>query len=166
MYPPLIEHKSTELNYTTYVWHIEECPDPPLIEHKSTEPYYTMTVWSIVTLTHTQGRWTPPLIEPTATQPDYTKYISNIEECPWPPANQAQVHRALLHQDSITYWGTNTYLRQMDPPHPTYSYRAWLHHIPFTMHIYPGQSISFSCEKKAPHTPKGKLTYSNAQIDI
>ena len=99
---------------------------------------------------------------------------------PLPPANQAQVYRALLHQNSMTYAGSDTYIRQTDPhanwaqvyrallhqnstvwpieeathtvgrwtpTNQTYSYRAQLHHICFTMHIYPGQT--------------GKLTYSN-----
>ena len=45
----------------------------------------------------------PLLIEPTATEPNYTKYVSHIEECPWPPTNRAQVHSILLHQDSMAY---------------------------------------------------------------
>ena len=135
--PLLIKHKSTEPYYTMTViyWEVNTYPgqtDPPLIKHKSTEPYYTMTVWSIEKSTHTQGRWTPLLIEPTTTEPNYTKYVSHIEECPCLPlikhkstepyytgipTNQAQVDRALLPQDSITHWGSNTYLGQTDPPH-------------------------------------------------
>ena len=33
----------------------------------------------------------------------------------YPPANQVEVYRALLHQYSMSYWEINTYLGQTDP---------------------------------------------------
>ena len=63
-------------------------PLPPLIKHKSTEFYYTSTAWAIEKSTHTQGRQTP--------------------------ANQAQIYRALLDQDNMSYWEIETYPGQID----------------------------------------------------
>ena len=55
----------------------------------------------------------PPQIKPKCIEPYYTRTVLPIEKCrhadipmaDWtpPPTNQAQVYRALLHQDSITY---------------------------------------------------------------
>ena len=73
-------------------WEINTSPgqtDPHESQHRSTEPYYTITVWAIEKSTHNQGRQTP--------------------------ANQAQVYRALLDQDSMSYWEINTYPGHTDP---------------------------------------------------
>ena len=66
----------------------------------------------------TQSRQTPLLMKPKSTEPYYTRTVLPIEECrctkipraqTHPPANQAKVFRALLHQDSITYRSMQTY---------------------------------------------------------
>ena len=65
----------------------------------------------------------PSLIEPTCTEPYYTRTVLPITECSgtkcWltpPPANQAHLYRALLHQDSMTYYRMHWYLKCQLPP--------------------------------------------------
>ena len=65
-------------------------PLPPPIKHKSTELYHTSTAWAIEKSTHNQGRQTP--------------------------ANQAQVYKALLDKNSMSYWEINTSPGQTDCP--------------------------------------------------
>ena len=93
-------------------------PLPPLIKHKSTEFYYTSTAWAIEKSTHTQGRQTP--------------------------ANQAQVYRALLDQDNMSYWEIETYPGQIDTTsNSAQVYRALLDQDSMTyweINTYPGQT--------------------------
>ena len=44
-----------------------------------------------------------------------------------PPANWAQVYRALLDQDSRSYWEINTYPGRQTPTNEAQVYRALLH---------------------------------------
>ena len=113
---------------------------PLLIEHKSTELYYTSTAWAIEKLTHTQGRQTPHKLSTvlqSPTTPGYYYLLKNLDiphanqaqvykspttpwqyellrnwdkpRSDWPPANWAQVYWAVIHQYSMSYWEINTY---------------------------------------------------------
>ena len=87
---------------------------PLLIKHKSTECYYTSTAWANEKSTHTQGRQThhessTGLQSPTT--PGYYDLLKNLDIL---PANQAQVYRALLHHETMSYWEIDTYQLQID----------------------------------------------------
>ena len=61
----------------------------------------------------------------------------------YPPANQAQVYRALLHHDNMRFGEIETYPRQTDPPvNWALVYKALLDQDSMTyweIDIYPGQ---------------------------
>ena len=77
-------------------------PLPPLIKHKSTEPYYTRT-----TMTYWE--------------------IEHIPRADKPPMKPAQVYRAKLHQDIMTYWKMLTYplLIKHKSTDPYYTMTIW-----------------------------------------
>ena len=115
VYRVLLHHNSV------CFWEIEKDPRQtilasPLIEAKCTELYYTKTVLPMEKWRHIQGRWTH-LIEhkPTTPKQYYLWRNWDISMADRPP-NWAQVYRALLHQDSISYWEIVTYRGQTDPP--------------------------------------------------
>ena len=149
--PSLIEPKCTEPYYTRTVLPIEECRHADIpgqmapynwaqvyraLLHQDSTTYRRMQTWW-----YTQSRWTPSLIKPKCTEPYYTRTLLPIEECrhadiprahgpPCPLTNWAQVYRALLHQDSITYRRMQTcwYTQGWWPPYNwAQVYRALLH---------------------------------------
>ena len=81
--------------FVTWLWSVNS-PNQSFVE-KTSEKQDPSPKWV------QKGSWTPLLMEPRPTEPDYTKYTyTQGRLTPLPPANQAQVYRALLHQDSIT----------------------------------------------------------------
>ena len=101
MYPPLIKPSATELYYTLFIWHVDEC------------------IWI-------QIRYTPCQIKPRATEPHYTMLVSHVNECICiqsrcthpTPTNQTQCYKALLQHLSFTCTRMQTYPGQMYPPPP------------------------------------------------
>ena len=86
-----------------------------LIKHKSIESYYTRTVWAIEKSTHTQGRQAPHKLSTGLQSPSTPGYYDLVKIETYHPANQAQVYRALLHHDNISYWEIETNPGQIDP---------------------------------------------------
>ena len=101
VYRALLHQDSTTYRRMQTWWYTQSRWNPSLIKPKCTEPYYTRTLLPIEECRQ-------------CTEPYYTRTLLPIEECrhadiprahgpPCPLTNWAQVYRALLHQDIITY---------------------------------------------------------------